>query len=57
MFVVEVRIGTQWHQLREFKDQDLAVAIAKQWATVEKPYRVTDQMGMVVFQSRNRKSK
>lgn len=51
MYVVEMMHKRQWIELREFKDQDQAIAIARGWATKEKPYRVRDNLGMVIFQS------
>lgn len=51
MYVVEMMHNKTWIELRAFSDEKQAIAIARGWATKEKPYRVRDSLGMVVFQS------
>jgi hypothetical protein len=49
MFTVEVKHKNRWIPLREFKSMETAIAIAKDWGTPERPFRVVSSLGNCLF--------
>ena len=51
MFTIEIKHKNRWIPLRDYKDMQHAVAVARDWSTPERAFRVVDSLGVCLYSS------